>query len=138
MKEIIELLRDSHKVSMGGKANVHHNIDARKYLSEEGMAVFPDEFFSMVKYANGIRSDGVNIYGILPDAENTNFKDAVYENERLDRSDISTVSVLGDNEFDYLVYDNTAKEYQMRDKSDDVVIYNFATLKQALKYMFGL
>ncbi|MBP3546030.1 MAG: hypothetical protein J6K16_02725 [Alphaproteobacteria bacterium] len=138
MKEIIDLLRNSHKASLGGKADVRHNIDARKYLAEEEMAVFPDEFFTMVKYANGIRGDGINVYGILPDAENTNFKDAVYENERLDRSDISTISVLGDNEFDYLVYDNLAKEYQMRDKLDDVVTYNFATLEQAIKYMFGL
>ena len=47
MKNLIEKLKASGVIVMGGRADVHHNIDARKYLAEEEMAVFPDEYFSL-------------------------------------------------------------------------------------------
>ena len=89
MKDVVEALRKSKKVFLGGKADVHHNIDARKYLAEQGMAVFPDEFFLLVKYINGMRDDSAQIYGILPEGSNLGLEDAVRENERLDRRDMT-------------------------------------------------
>ena len=121
---------------MGGRADVHHNIDARKYLAEEEMAVFPDEYFSLVKYSNGLRSDKGELYAILPLDDNRNFKDAVRMNEELDREDYDTVSVLGETSYDYLVYDNSVSQYQLRDKVKDDVIFSFSSIIQAVEYMF--
>ena len=121
---------------MGGRADVHHNIDARKYLAEEEMAVFPDEYFSLVKYSNGLRSDKGELYAILPLDDNRNFKDAVRMNEQIDREDYDTVSVLGETSYDYLVYDNNVSQYQLRDKVKDDVIFSFSSIIQAVEYMF--
>ena len=136
MKNLFEKLIGSGVIVMGGRADVHHNIDARKYLAEEEMAVFPDEYFSLVKYSNGLRSDKGELYAILPLDENRNFKDAVRMNEELDREDYDTVSVLGETSYDYLVYDNSVSQYQLRDKIKDDVVFSFSSIIQAVEYMF--
>ena len=138
MKDVVETLRSSKKVFLGGKADVHHNIDARKYLAEQGMAVFPDEFFSLVKYINGMRDDGAQIYGILPEGNDFGLKDAVIENENLGRRDMDKVSVLGSTIFDYLVYDHTDKQYQLRNRETDEISACFSSLPQALRRIFSL
>ncbi|MBR1648772.1 MAG: hypothetical protein IJ689_04135 [Alphaproteobacteria bacterium] len=136
MKTLIEVLKEHKNISLGEKVDVRNNIDARKYLAEEGMAVFPDEFFSYVKYANGIRSDSAEIYAILPEEDKFGFTDAVFANERLHRIDADNVSVLGKNEFDYLVYDKKENQYQLRDKNNDSLTACFGSLTQAIRYMF--
>ena len=138
MKDVVEALRKSKKVFLGSKADVHHNIDARKYLAEEGMAVFPDEFFSLVKYINGMRDDTAQIYGILPEGSDLGLEDAVRENERFDRADKSSVSVLGSTIFDYLVYDGTSHQYQLRDRETDAISETFSSLPQALHRIFKI
>ena len=121
---------------MGGRADVHHNIDARKYLAEEEMAVFPDEYFSLVKYSNGLKSDKGEIYAILPLDDNRNFRDAVRMNEQIDREDYDMVSVLGETSYDYLVYDNSVSQYQLRDRVKDNIVFSFSSIIQAVEYMF--
>ena len=134
MKEFMDKLKSRDDLHFCSKADVHHNIDARKYLTEENMAVFPDEFFSLVKYANGIVGTNARLYGISPDSED----DVVRKNEQLNRADKSTVAVLGSNAFDYLVYDTLVKQYQLRDRIDDMVIHSFDTLPPALVVLFGV
>ncbi len=136
MKDLVDKLKASGMTVMGGRADVHHNIDARKYLAEEEMAVFPDEYFSLVKYSNGLRSDKGELYAILPLDDNRNFKDAVRMNEELDREDYDTVSVLGETSYDYLVYDNATTQYQLRDKIKDDVVYSFSSIIQAIEHIF--
>ncbi len=138
MKELLETLRKNKTIYFGGKADVHHNIDARKFLAEEGFAVFPDEFFSLVKYANGIRNDQAAIYAILPEEDDTGFADAVWVNDALNRQDRTTVAVLGETNFDYLVYDTKTKQYQLRDKESDDIINRFSSLSDAIKRIFAI
>lgn len=138
MKDLIEKLKKSGAVIVtGGRADVHHNIDARKYLAEEGMAVFPDEYFSLVKYSNGLKSDKAEIYAVMPLEDNRNFRDAVRMNENLERDDYETVCVLGETDFDYLVYDCQSRRYQLRDKIKDNAVASFETIVQAVDYMFA-
>lgn len=136
MKDIIEKLSSGKKVFLGGKADVRHNIDARKYLAEQGMAIFPDEFFLLVKYINGMRDDSSQIYGILPNGSSLGIEDAVRENEHLNRPDGATISVLGHTAFDYLVYDTVDKQYQLRDRVTDEISSCFSSLSQALSRIF--
>ena len=138
MKDLIEKLKKSGAVIVtGGRADAHHNIDARKYLAEEGMAVFPDEYFSLVKYSNGLKSDKAEIYAVIPFGGNKNLRDAVRMNENLDRDDYETVCVLGETDFDYLVYDCQSRRYQLRDKIKDNAVASFETIVQAVDYMFA-
>lgn len=132
MKEFAEKLRKS--ACCGGKANVHDNIGARKYMAASGMAVLPDEFFSWVKYVNGVKTDFAKVYAIDPQGE-SGFTDAVHQNEFLNRPDMATVAVIGEDSFDYLVYDAQNRQYQMRDKSDDEILTCFSTLKEALQFL---
>lgn len=136
MKNLVEKLKSSGVIVMGGRADVHHNIDARKYLAEEEMAVFPDEYFSLVKYSNGLKSDKGEIYAILPLDDNRNFRDAVRMNEQIDREDYDMVSVLGETSYDYLVYDNSVSQYQLRDRVKDNIVFSFSSIIQAVEYMF--
>lgn len=137
MKEFIEKLKSQKNLCLGEKADVHNNIAARKYLADEGMQVFPDEFFLFVKYINGILGDGSRLYGIDPEEKNST-NDAVYQNERLNRADKDKVAVLGYNTFDYLVYDGEANEYQLRDKADDVIVNSYDNLQAAITVLLGI
>ncbi len=136
MKDLIEKLQKSGEVVTGGRVNVYHNIDARKYLQTEGMAVLPDEYFSMVKYANGLKSDKAEIYAVMPLGDNRNFRDVIRMNEALDRDDYETVCVLGETDFDYLIYDCQIQQYQLRDKAKDAAVASFDTILQPIEYMF--
>ena len=136
MKNLVEKLKASGVIVIGGRADVRHNIDARKYLAEEEMAVFPDEYFSLVKYSNGLKSDKGEVYAILPLDDSRNFRDAVRMNEQIDREDYDTVSVLGETSYDYLDYDNNVSQYQLRDKIKDDVVFSFSSIIQAVEYMF--
>ncbi len=136
MKNLTEKLQRSGTVVTGGRVNVHHNIDARKYLVGEGMALLPDEYFSLVKYSNGLKSDKAEIYAIMPLEDNRNCKDVIRVNGALDRDDYETVCVLGETDFDYLVYNTEALQYQLRDKIRDNTVASFATIVQAIDYMF--
>ena len=138
MKDLIEAVRKTPKLILGDKADVYHNIDARKYLAEEGFAVFPDEYFSFVKYINGIRSDDGELYAILPDEDKFGFNDAVFTNVSLNRPDKAKISVLGENSFDYLVYDHEDHEYQFRDRVNDDITYRFETFSQAVSLLFSV
>ena len=138
MKELAEVLRKNKRIFLGGKANPRHNIDARKYLADEGFAVFPDEYFSLVKYVNGIRDDAATVYAILPEDDGTGFADAVLVNNSLERADRATVAVLGETDFDYFVYDTKAKQYQLRDRESDDVVYRFPDISSAIKRIFNL
>ena len=138
MKELAEVLRKNKAIYLGGKANSHHNIDARKYLAEEGFAVFPDEYFSLVKHVNGIRDDFATIYAILPEDDGTGFADAVLVNVEMVRPDRDTVAVLGETNFDYFVYDTKAKQYQLRDRESDDIVNRFSDLSSAIKRIFNL
>lgn len=132
MKEFAEKLR---KIACcGGKANVHDNIGARKYMAANGMAVLPDEFFSWVKYVNGVKTDFAEVYAIDPQDEG-GFTDAVRQNELLNRPDMAAVAVVGEDSFDYLVYDTQNRQYQMRDKGDDEILTRFSALKEALQFL---
>jgi len=137
IKELTDKLHGHIGINCGGKADVRDNIDARKYLTASEMAVFPDEFFSLVKYANGIKTDFAEIYAIDP-LENTGFTDAVRQNERLDRQDQQTVAVLGETCFDYLVFDTESNQYQLRDKEDDMTLTRFGNLAEAILYILKI
>jgi hypothetical protein len=137
MKEFVNKLRAQNNLCLGFKADARNNIAARKYLAEQGMAVFPDDFFSLVKYVNGIFGDGCRVYGIDPE-EKHSVNDAVFQNEDSDRKDKNKISILGYNIFDYLVYDSSVNKYQFRDKIDDVIVQSFDNIKSAITILLGI
>lgn len=134
MKELAEILHSAAGFCCGGKADVHNNIDARRYLKEANMAMLPDEFFSLVKYVNGVKSDFGELFAIDP-SEQSGFSDAVRTNESLQLPDAQTVAVLGKNTFDYLVYDNVTQKYQLRDCEDGQIMSSYGDLATAVKVL---
>lgn len=137
MKELAQMLRNARGFNCGGKADVRDNIDARRYLKEANLALLPDEFFSLVKYVNGVKGDFGELYAIDPSGQ-SGFTDAVRANESLRLPDGENAAVLGENTFDYLVYDTTTQKYQLRDREDGEIMGDYGELSAAVKGLLRL
>lgn len=137
MQEIVDKIKAKPGLHLGSKADVRKILDCKKYIEEEGIAPLPDDYSLFIKYINGLVSDVVRIYGIMPDTK-IGLSDIAAKNEELNRVDKSKVLVLGHNVFDWLVYDWEQKEYQARDLGDGFIIEHFSNLENALKYFLGI
>ncbi len=136
MKEIIEQLKSGKNIDCNQPANVYDNIKAREFLSQNQLAVFPEDYFLFIKYINGIKNETSELYGVFAEDYTGVFTNAVTTNSSLDRADKQYISILGHTHFDYLVYDNISQQYQLRDKTDNVVIVSFSKIANAVAYMF--
>ena len=134
---LIKQLQEQDDLVLGYRTDVRKNINARKSLFENGVFPFPKEYLSFLKEINGIKGDDARVFGIDAD-EKSSFNDAVVQNIKLNRQDKDKVVVLGYNVFDYLVYDSGTKEYQFRDKEDDVIVSVFGDFETSVMALLGI
>lgn len=137
MQDLVDKIKQKDGLRLGSKADVRKILDCKKHLEDENIAPIPDDYSLFIKYINGIYSDAIQVYGVSPET-NKGFKDLLLKNEELDRADKYKVLVIGQNIFDWLVYDWEQKEYQTRDLSDGFVIERFPDIKTAFGYFLGL
>lgn len=105
-------------------------IYAQKTLLKFGFAEIPEEVCKFLHQINGFTYEGSHIFGIIP--EPLNFMDIINVNilnkEKLKQDQL----ILADNEFDFLIFDNKSKSYQIVDKQDLAVLEEYNNLEQGL------
>lgn len=114
MKEIIELIRNNQEIEHGEAADARLVMITRTELKKNGFPVWTTEFEQLLAHFNGIFHNGAFIFGLKP--ENDIFSDLLNENMILCPPE--NLLFLGYSEWDYLVYDASAQEYQLVDKDD--------------------
>lgn len=114
MHEIIELIRQNSDVESGKGADLRNVMIARTELKRENFPVWTSEFETLLQNFNGICHNGAFVFGLKPEKE---FLSDVLE-ENLILCPPENMLFLGYNDWDYLVYDAAAAEYQLADKDD--------------------
>lgn len=137
MEEFVDKIRSNQYFRVGDRADTKRIIECKNYLSAKDHVVFPDDYSLFIKYINGIISDTVNLFGVLPN-RNHGFSDIVLENREIDLFDPSKNIVIGCNNFDFLVYNKALGKYQARDKYDGIVFGTFDDIQSALTYLLKM
>ena len=105
-------------------------IFAQKALTKFGIAAMPKAFVDLLHHINTLSLEGRHLFGIKP--EPLNFMDIVNVNvfQKL-ASSVDNI-ILGDNEFDFLVYNQPHQKYLIVDKSDNKVLEEYSDLSSAI------
>lgn len=105
-------------------------IRCQKQLKQNNIAPVPDEYLQLLRFSNGLRSNGSLLAGIYP--ENPEFPDLLRLNLRVRHPLCRDLIILGVNEMDYLGYNHKWQVYQIIDKDDFEVLEEYHELTAAL------
>lgn len=111
-------------------------IYANKALERFHYCGLPQAYAEFLKECNGFQGEGCCLYGIYP--EQGNFNDIVNANRGSGDFSNKTRIILGENEFDYLIYDKAKEEYQIVDKNDKEVLEEYNDLEEAIIHILKL
>lgn len=105
-------------------------IFAQRALTRFHIAALPAEYVSFLKDCNAVAAEGSCLFGILPAADNA--RDIVNANIAYNLPDKNFQIILGENEFDLLIYNHRTERYQIIDKEDLEVLEEYSELKKAI------
>ena len=105
-------------------------IFAQKALSKFGIAAMPKDFVELLHHINTLSLEGRHLFGIKP--EPLNFMDIVNVNVFQKHVSSADNIILGDNEFDFLIYNNLRQSYLIIDKTDNKVLEEYSDLASAI------
>lgn len=108
-------------------------IFAQRALNRLFIAPIPQEYIIFINLQNSFECSGCRLYGILPG--NGNPLDIVNANLCAGLPDSNKKIVLGENEFDYLVFNYDCDAYQIVDKEDFEVLEEYTDLETALNHI---
>lgn len=132
MIELLEVIALSTS-RRGRAANLEDIVDAQRTLRENKNAPIPNEFIDFLETVNGIEYNGGEIFCVNPPYDFS--ADIVDINLGQLQFDKKKYTVLGANEFDYMVYNLEKDNYQIIDKSDLKVLEEYESLKNTIAYI---
>ncbi|MBO4294864.1 MAG: hypothetical protein J5896_05405 [Alphaproteobacteria bacterium] len=113
MKNLLKLLENSTDFQKKPPLTPKDAILAQKDLTQAGLSILPDEFMSLLKIHNGLRSEDGTVLGIhLRD----DLLDIVTFNKHHNAS-LHRI-ILGYDTFNYLVFDSQQRKYLLIDRTD--------------------
>lgn len=127
--DLIRILKESRELHCGVGVNPRHWRDALEYADKEWQVSLPEEYGKLLKEVNGIRSDVLQIYGIVPEK---GFCDLIEMN-------VHSVGelILGSSQDDYLCY-RPDGSYALVDRHSYLAGEVFASLENALRSWLDL
>ena len=105
-------------------------IFAQRALTRFHIAPLPAGYISFLKDCNSVAAEGSSLFGILPAPENP--RDIVNANIAWRLPGAAFQIILGENEFDLLIYNHRAGCYQIIDKEDLEVLEEYSELEKAI------
>lgn len=132
LQAIAARVKKTEGITYGIVANVTELSGIRKKIAKK--MSLPEEFYALTREINGIRSDSAELYA-LGKGKGGYFTDVAKANKKKTASERI---VLGETEFDYLVYLPAERHYELQDRICGNSIAIFETLAEALVYMFGV
>lgn len=132
LQAIAARIKKTEEVTYGIVADVTELDGIRKKIAKK--MSLPEEFYALTREINGIRSDSAELYA-LGKGKGGYFTDVSKANKKKTASERI---VLGETEFDYLVYLPAERHYELQDRIGGNSIAIFETLAEALVYLFGV
>ena len=105
-------------------------IFAQKALTKFGIAAMPKDFIELLHHINTLSLEGRHLFGVKP--EPLYFMDIVNVNVFQKLASAADNIILGDNEFDFLIYNQSRQSYLIVDKSDNKVLEEYSDLPSAI------
>ncbi len=127
MKNLAAVLDEYEDVEKGEPLDILLLPDYNKLLSLQKLPLVPDKWLALLKEFNGLWHDGAAILAVAPDG--SVFGDILEYS--LHDAPIPGVLVLGYDEFEYLLYDETVHKYQFYDKAEGNITYQTAEAEAA-------
>ena len=136
MNELLEVILNDSEIECGGSLEMRRLMLYNHNLKEAGLAELPEDLMRFLHQANGIWFDGASIFGAEP--ASGLFTDIMSANLDLNRKDRDKVLVLGEDENDFLIYNEVIESYQIIDKIDGMVGAKYATIKEAVEHILKI
>ena len=132
LQAVAARIKKSEGITYGIVADVTKLSGIRKKIAKK--MSLPEEFYALTREINGIRSDSAELYA-LGKGKGGYFTDVAKSNKKKTAAERI---VLGETEFDYLVYLPAEQHYELQDRIGGNSVAIFANLADALVYMFGV
>lgn len=133
LQAVIERIKKAEGIVCGTLDDVGHLRAIRR--ENEKWLRLPEEFYTLAREINGIRSDSAELYALSTGGKSGYFTDVVKSNpDALSSGQV----VLGETEYDDLVYIPAQKRYELQDRISETSVAIFSTLAEALVYLFGV
>ena len=136
MKNLIEAIENSDYIETGAPQNIAKAKIYSRGMVEAGFAALPEEYIELCGHFNGLWADGAQIYAIDP--EEGFLEDVLTKNDEWIYATSPQQLVLGENDFDFLVYDAEEEVYLMVDKDYGKSGRKFEELERAAANLLGL
>ena len=136
MEKLIEVIENSDYIETGAPQNAAKARIYGKGMVEAGFADLPEEYIKFCSHFNGVWTDGTQVYAIDP--EEGFLEDVLAKNDDWIYATSQQQLVLGENDFDFLVYDAEEEVYFMLDKDYGKLGRRFEELEQAVAVLLGL
>ena len=133
MKELLQLIETNKDILTIGSALTIDTIKYQKELSKEKKALIPAELIDFLKKYNGIAYDLGCIYAINSERE---ILPNIIDRNKNNKS--TNLLYIGEDNFDYLAYNQTSNSYQIIDKSDNEVLKEHKDLEEAILYIIKI
>ncbi len=131
LQVVVERIKKDEGVAYGILADIKILNGIRKKMA--GKLAFPEEFYALAHQINGIRNDSAELYAFYAKGKSGYFTDITKANKK--NHSLEKI-VLGETEFDYLVYLPAKSTYELQDRVSGAPVAIFSKLSDALVYLF--
>lgn len=135
MQNLVKTISTLEEIQYGKPASTKEIIQEQKALQNQGYPLLPAEYIELLHHYNGILYNNAALYGISPLGDF--FLDILKENILINNSDPNKI-YLGDNDFDYLAYNQIEHSYQIIDKEDKEVLHTYSDIFSAVKHILKI
>ncbi len=137
IKDLANSLKKDANVWCGGSVDPLFLKDCKEYLQLEGKCDLPADYVTFLRYVNGAFSDDVYLFGVQP--ENwPGLDDIIEQNEQYNPDFAKDILFLGATDFDWLVYDAQAQNFQIRSRIQGEIVRIFPDFESAVRQWFSL
>lgn len=119
IENLIKAVKNNDDIEKGTPLSASRILMYNHDLRDSGFLVLPEDFQEMIKVINGLWHDGAVIYAAEP--EDTLFEDVLEMNFDFNLAEKEHLLILGEDENDWLVYNNALEMFQVVDSEDFTV-----------------
>lgn len=136
MQKLVKQLKVLSDANAGTPVDRTQIILYQKQLQENDFTTLPNEYVELLHHFNAFAWNGSFLYGIKPFKDF--FLDILNENVLSFHPLPSINLILGNNEYDYLVWNCADMRYQIIDKETFMVLNTYSTLADGIRHILKI
>lgn len=130
MQNVLAKISRLSSAGTGRKLDSEDIILCQRRLLLNRLPIIPAAYLPLLHRFNSLCCNGSCLYGISPRREPD--LDILYENALIEHPDRTHTLILGQDELEYLAWDDAAGQYQTIDKTSFQVLNTYTTCENAL------